>query len=84
MNILDQQDKLKGLSEQQLVSEMQMPSGQMPQYLVLSEITRRKSMRDEMAAREQQGPQSTVAEEAVAAAGMPQQGLGRMAMAMAP
>ena len=84
MNILDLQDKLKGLSQQQLVSEMQMPSGQTPQYLVLSEITRRKSMRDEMAAREQQGPQQTVAEEAVAAAGMPQQGLGRMAMAMAP
>ena len=84
MNILDQQDKLKGLSEQQLVSEMQMPTGQMPQFLVLSEITRRKGLRDEMAAREQRGPQSTVAEEAVAAAGMPQQGLGRMAAAMAP
>ena len=83
MNILDIQDKLKNLSEQQLVQEMQMPSGSAPQFLVLSEITRRKRMRDDLMAR-QQAPQSTVAEEAVAAAGVPQTGLGTMAQAMAP
>ena len=81
MNMLDVQDKLKGLSEQQLVQEMQMPSGNAPQFLVLSEITRRKRMRDSM---QQQPDNTTVAQEAVAAAGVPQGGIADMAMALAP
>ena len=81
MNMLDVQDKLKGLSEQQLVQEMQMPSGSAPQFLVLSEITRRKRMRDSM---QQQPDNTTVAQEAVAAAGVPQGGIADMAMALAP
>lgn len=81
MNMLDVQDKLKGLSEQQLVQEMQMPSGSAPQFLVLSEITRRKRMRDSM---QQQDNGTTVAEEAVAAAGVPQGGIADMARALAP
>jgi hypothetical protein len=81
MNMLDVQDKLKGLSEQQLVQEMQMPSGSAPQFLVLSEITRRKRMRDGM---QQQPDNTTVAQEAVAAAGVPQGGIADMAMALAP
>jgi hypothetical protein len=81
MNMLDVQDKLKGLSEQQLVQEMQMPSGSAPQFLVLSEITRRKRMRDSV---QQQPDNSTVAQEAVAAAGVPQGGIADMAMALAP
>jgi len=84
MNILQLQDQLKGLSQDQLIREMQMPSGSAPQYLVLSEITRRKKMEADMASQQQRGPQRTVAEEAIAAAGVPQAGLGRMAMAMAP
>ena len=82
MNILDTQDNLKGMSEQQLMQEMQAPSGQAPQFLVLSEITRRKRMRDDMSA--QQGKPPTVAQQAVAAAGVPQEGLGQMALALAP
>ena len=81
MNMLDVQDKLKGLSEQQLVQEMQMPSGTAPQFLVLSEITRRKRMRDSM---QQQDNGTTVAQEAVAAAGVPQGGIADMAQALAP
>ena len=81
MNMLDLQDKLKGLSEQQLVQEMQMPSGSAPQFLVLSEITRRKRMRDSM---QQQPDNTTVAQEAVAAAGVPQGGIADMAQALAP
>ena len=81
MNMLDVQDKLKGLSEQQLVQEMQMPSGSAPQFLVLSEITRRKRMRDSM---QQQPDNTTVAQEAVAAAGVPQGGIADMAQALAP
>jgi hypothetical protein len=83
MNLVDLQDKIKGLSEQQLIQEMQMPSGQMPQFLVLSEITRRQKMRDAFAM-EQGRDQSTVAQDAVAAAGVPGEFAGEMAGAMAP
>jgi hypothetical protein len=83
MNIIDVQDKLKDFSEQQLVREMQMPSGTAPQFLVLSEIQRRKRMRDDFAKREA-AQQQTVAQEAVSAAGVPNSGIAGMSEAMAP
>jgi len=83
MNILDIQDNLKNFSEDQLINEMQMPSGTAPQFLVLGEIKRRKKMRDELSARQAQN-MPTVAEEAIYAAGVPQEGLAQMAQAMAP
>lgn len=64
MNILQVQDRLKDLSDQQLMREMQSPTGGAPQYLVLTELQRRKKMRD--ASQQQQAPQSSMAEEAVA------------------
>lgn len=81
MNMIDVQEKLKDFSEQQLIQEMQSPSGTAPQFLVLSEITRRKRMRDSM---QPQDSGSTVAEEVVASAGVPQGGLATMAQALAP
>ena len=45
MNILEQEDIIKGLPDQALMQEAQMPSGQVPQYLVVSEIQRRSDMR---------------------------------------
>ena len=84
MNILDLQDKLKNLSEQQLVQAMQMPTGQMPQFLVLGELTRRKTMRDAFAQEQNKEDTTTVAQEAVAAAGMPPAFAGQMAGTMAP
>ena len=83
MNIIDIQDSLKNFSEQQLVSEMQRPSGTAPQFLVLSEIQRRKRVRDDFAKREAAN-QPTVAQEAVAAAGVPQSGIMGMREAMNP
>jgi len=83
MNIIDVQDQLKNFSEQQLISEMQMPSGSAPQFLVLSEIKRRKRVRDDFMKREA-ASQPTVAEEAIAAAGVPQSGVMGMSEAMAP
>ena len=83
MNILQIQDDLKNFSEEQLVNEMQMPSGSAPQYLVLSEMNRRKRVKADYEANQAQD-QNTVAEEAIASAGVPQQGLGMMAQAMAP
>ena len=83
LNMIDTQDKLKNFSEAQLIREMQMPSGSAPQFMVLSEIERRKRMRSD--AQRQEGlMQPTVAQEAVSAAGVPQQGIAQVAQAMAP
>ena len=83
MNIIDLQERLKDLPEQSLMQEMQMPTGTAPQFLVLSELKRRKRMRDEYQRQQAQGMQ-TVAEEAVTAAGMPQEGIMGISRAMAP
>ena len=85
MDILQVQDRLKNFSQDQLVGEMQAPSGSAPQFLVLSEIMRRKRLQDDFAAQQgKAGSESTVAQEAVAAAGVPQGGIADMARAMAP
>ena len=83
MNILEVQDALKDFSQDQLVKEMQSPSGQAPQFLVLSELNRRQRMKQDFDARQAQ-QQPTVAEKLVAAAGAPQGGIGAMAQSMAP
>ena len=82
MNIIELQDNLKNFSQDQLIKEMQMPSGQVPQFLVLGELDRRKKMLAEIESQKAKEP--TVAQEAVAAAGMPQQEMSQMARAMAP
>ena len=83
MNIIDVQDQLKDFSEQQLIKEMQMPSGNAPQFLVLTEIQRRKRMRDDFAKR-QAAAEPTVAQEALSASGVPTEGIAGMSEAMAP
>jgi hypothetical protein len=83
MNILELQDNLKDVSDDVLMREMQMPSGNAPQFLILSELKRRKRMRDEFQRREAEDI-STVAEETITAAGMPQQGIMQAARAIAP
>ena len=62
-----------------------MPSGNVPQYLVLSEINRRKRVRDsyQQQQNEQQSNQ-TVAQEKLAAAGVPSEGIAGLASSMAP
>jgi hypothetical protein len=82
MNLFELQENLKNFSQDQLVNEMRNPSGSAPQYLVLSELQRRRRIMQEEQA--QMPNQASVAEEAVAAAGMPQGGLAQMAQAMAP
>lgn len=85
MNIVQLQDQLKNFSQDQLIREMQMPSGTAPQFLVLGEIMRRQKMQKDFAAQQAKGePQGTVAEEAIAASGVPQGGIADMARAMAP
>ena len=83
MNIIQVQDDLKNFSEQQLIDEMQSPSGMAPQFLVLSELTRRRRVKEDFNARQAE-QQPTVAQEAIAAAGMPQEIMPQMAESLAP
>jgi len=83
MNIFQLQERLKDYTKPQLIKEMQQPSGSVPPFLVLTELQRRTRMEQSMQA-ERGAPTSTVAEDAIAAAGVPQGGLATMARAMAP
>lgn len=74
-NILKLQDQLKGLPDQTLFQYAQNPTGQVPQYLVIAELQRRKNMREEF--QQAQPPEQTVAEELVQQ-GVPQQGIGAL------
>jgi|10_taG_2_1085330.scaffolds.fasta_scaffold02103_4 hypothetical protein len=65
MNILEQEDIIKGLPDAALQQEMSAPSGQVPQFLVLSEIQRRTDMRDRFEASEPQ-PTTTVRDQIMA------------------
>lgn len=70
MNILKLQDQLKGLPDNTLVGYVQNPTGQVPTYLALSELQRRKEMRSKY--QEQAAtPQQSVADELVAEATQP-------------
>lgn len=85
MNVIEIQDKLKNFSQDQLINEMQMPSGSVPQYLVLSEINRRKRMQDSYEQEQNsQKADQTVAQEKLAAAGVPEEGIASLAAALSP
>jgi len=59
MNILEMEDLVKGVPDQRLIQEAQQPSGQLPQFLVMSELQRRQDMRKRFQAQQEQ-PQGTV------------------------
>ena len=74
MNIFEQEDLIKGLPDQALMKEAQQPSGQVPQYLVVSEIQRRQDMRKRFSQQGQDQPQGTVKDQilsGIAAMGQP-------------
>jgi len=62
VDILEIEDVLKGLPDQALMQEAQQPTGQVPQYMVVSEIQRRSKMRKSFEAQKQQ-PSGTVREQ---------------------
>tara|TARA_Y100000592_G_C5482353_1_gene326414 strand:+ start:6493 stop:8328 length:1836 start_codon:yes stop_codon:yes gene_type:complete len=64
MNILEQEDLIKGLPDQALFQQAENPTGEVPQFLVISEIQRRNDMRKRFEASEPQ-PQTTAAERIV-------------------
>ena len=73
MNIIQQQDRLKSLPEEVLIEYIANPTGEVPTFLALGEIERRKVMRNKYAA--QQAEQPPVSEQIVQesmAAMMPQ------------
>ena len=82
MNILQQEDLIKGMPDEPLMQEAKFPTGQVPQYLVISEIQRRKDMRDRFSS-EQEQPQGTVSEQFVAESTAPQ-GIGALQPQMPP
>ena len=83
LDVLEVQDQLKNFSQEQLLREMQMPTGNVPQFLVLSELNRRRTMSQDLAKR-QGADQPTVKEEVVASSGMPMEKASMMAQQMAP
>ncbi len=79
MNILDAEDMIKGLPDQTLMQQAQMPTGELPQFLVISEIQRRSDMRKRHEAQMQEQSQGTVKDQILRegiAAMMPQQPMG--------
>jgi hypothetical protein len=81
MNIIKLQDQLKGLPDQTLAGYVQNPTGEVPTYLALSELQRRKTMREKY--QKEQTPQTTVAEDLAAPPPM-EQGIAAMAPQQAP
>ena len=73
MNILEIEDMVKGLPDDRLQQEAEMPTGQVPQFLVVSEIQRRADMRKRFSERQQEQPQGTVKDQIV------QEGIAAMA-----
>ena len=67
MNINKLQAQLQRVPDQALIGYVQNPDGQVPSFLALAELTRRKEMRKQ-AAPQQAAPTQTVAQQAVAQA----------------
>lgn len=81
MNIIQLQDRLKGMPTEVIIQNLQNPTGAVPTYLLAGELSRRQKMEAEAAA---EMPSDTVTEQLVEES-MPQQNLGAMApQSMAP
>lgn len=71
-NLIDQMNILKGLDDQSLGAELNRPSGAVPPYLVMSEISRRKDMRQRYQGQlAQQQPATTVLQDQLSALAPP-------------
>lgn len=77
MNIIQIQDRLKGLPTEALVDYVESPMGEVPIYLALGELQRRKEMRERFMA--DQMPPPSVAEQIVAEAKPKPMGIAEMA-----
>ena len=68
-NIIEQMEELKHWPDDRLAQEMESPTGVAPSFLVLSELERRSGMRERYESQAAEQPQSTVAQDVIAAAG---------------
>jgi hypothetical protein len=82
MNIIKLQNELKSVPDDALIGYVQNPTGNVPSYLALSELQRRKDMRAKYQA--QQAPQSSVAEDLGQQAQPQPQGIAAMSPQQAP
>jgi hypothetical protein len=69
VNIIQISEQLKDVPDQFLMQEIQNPTGSYPSYLVVSELTRRKRMRDGVMKQE---PTTSVAEDLVGISSTPE------------
>ena len=83
MNIIQVQNRLKGVTDEALVGYINNPTGDVPTYLALGEVGRREDMRKEYQAAQAEQPNQTVAEEMVAQLSTPQ-GIGALTNNMGP
>jgi len=83
MNIIQVQNRLKGVTDDALVQYINNPTGDVPTYLALGEVGRREDMRKEYEAAQAEQPQKTVAEEMVAQLSTPT-GIGALTNNMGP
>ena len=83
MNIIQVQDRLKGVTDDALVQYINNPTGDVPTYLALGEVGRREDMRKEYEASQAEQPNQTVAEEMIAQLSMPT-GIGALTSNMGP
>lgn len=60
MNLIEMSEQLKDVPDQLLMKEVQFPSGAYPSYLVVTEIVRRKRMRDQAM---KEAPSTTVVQD---------------------
>lgn len=67
MNLIKLSEQLKDVPDNYLAQEIQKPTGNYPAYLIISELSRRKRMRDGVAKPE---PQTTVAEDLAGQGGL--------------
>lgn len=77
MNLIELENLVKGAPDDYLVKEVQQPTGKVPPFLALSEIQRRKDMRDRYMAQKNEGAKPTIAEQLTG-------GIGSMGGAEAP
>jgi hypothetical protein len=70
VNILQTEDLVKGLPDQRLMQEAQAPSGDIPQFLLISEVQRRADMRKRFEQQNAEQPEGTIADQVL------QQGIG--------
>jgi len=89
MNLIEISEQLKDVPDQLLMKEVQAPSGAYPAYLVVTEMSRRKRMRDQA---QKEAPTTTVAqdlmqpsrEQMMAAMAATQQRMGQQVPSLPP